>query len=89
MGDGIVWHGVLLRALGAEYGISQLTASGAESSRRFCDRRGFCAAAALTKVIQSQLAESLYVAYNDATSHRPEEPIITQDRALRGRGVWR
>ncbi|MCK3827321.1 hypothetical protein E3O56_18045 [Pseudomonas sp. W2Aug9] len=45
----------------------------ADSSRRSRHRRGLCAEAESTKAIKRQITESLYVAYNDATSHRPNE----------------
>ncbi|MCF5517450.1 hypothetical protein GIV63_13770 [Pseudomonas sp. PA-3-10C] len=37
------------------------------------DGRGLCAEAESTKAIKRQLAESLYVAYNDSASHRSNE----------------
>lgn len=36
-------------------------------------RTGLCAEAECTKTIKSQIAESLYVAYNDAANHRANE----------------
>ena len=45
----------------------------AESSRRSRHRRGLCVEAESTKAIKCQTAESLYVAYNDATSYRAIE----------------
>ncbi|MCF5043409.1 hypothetical protein GIW79_23440 [Pseudomonas sp. PA-7-1E] len=45
----------------------------AESSRRPRHRRGLCAAAESTEAIKHQIAESLYVAYNDSASHRSNE----------------
>ncbi|WP_442800182.1 hypothetical protein [Pseudomonas sp. MF6751] len=45
----------------------------AESSRRSRHRRGLCAEAESTKAIKRQIAESLYLAYNDAASHRANQ----------------
>ncbi|AZE56385.1 hypothetical protein C4K03_4246 [Pseudomonas synxantha] len=45
----------------------------AESSRRSRHRKGLCAEAESTNAIKRQLAESLYVAYNDAASHQANE----------------